>query len=535
MPELLQDWVTLQAERRPEATAVVLRGEKLTYGELEAISSQLAGVLREQGCQRGDRVCLLMPKSPLAIACLLGIYKADCIYVPLDPASPASRLSKIITSCENRWILAAGPVTTQLQELLPQIAAAKAPKLAWLGPARNSRGNLQSGFTLEDVRRQQVRSILRRNRPSDAAHILFTSGSTGTPKGVVITHANVMTFISWAKTHFGLDASDRLSGHPPLHFDLSVFDIFGAFSAGAQLHLAPPEFNLLPNKLADWIRESRLTQWFSVPAVLNYMTKFDVIRAHDFPELRRVLWCGEVLPTPSLIYWMRRLPHASFTNLYGPTETTIASSYHTVTECPADDKASIPIGTACDGEELLVLDKDLKPAPYDDVGDLYIRGAGLSPGYWRNPPDTAAAFLPSPDSKGGRMYRTGDLARRRDDGLVYFVGRRDSQVKSRGYRIELGEIESALNTVDSLCESAVVAVPSQGFEGVTICCAYAPREDCTVTPATLRMRLSNLLPEYMIPSEWRIFDELPKNAAGKIDRRRLKETWQEHGVDSARR
>jgi amino acid adenylation domain-containing protein len=534
VPELLQDWVTLQAERQPEAIAVVLNGDKLTYGELEATSSQLAGVLKEQGCRRGDRVCLLMPKSPMAIACLLGIYRADCIYVPLDPNSPTSRLSKIVASCESRWVLAAGSTTSRLRELLQQATPTKPLAIGWLDPSPIPDDRLMPAFTLADVRRQQVRSTSYRNRPSDAAHILFTSGSTGIPKGVVITHANVMAFISWAKTYFGLNASDRLSGHPPLHFDLSVFDIFGAFSAGAQLHLVPPELNLLPNKLADWIRGSQITQWFSVPAVLNYMTKFNVIHAHDFPELRRVLWCGEVLPTPSLIYWMRRLPHASFTNLYGPTETTIASSYHTLTECPADDKASIPIGVACDGEELLVLDDALKPAAAGDVGDLYIRGAGLSPGYWRNQADTTIAFLPSPDNKGGRIYRTGDLARRGNDGLVYFVGRRDFQVKSRGYRIELGEIESALNTVDQLYESAVVAVPSRGFEGVTICCAYAPKEDCTVTPAILRMQLSNLLPEYMIPSEWRVFDELPKNSAGKIDRRKLKETWQEHGVDSAR-
>ena len=157
------------------------------------------------------------------------------------------------------------------------------------------------------------------NKRHDPAHILFTSGSTGTPKGVVISHANVIHFVEWAVRYFGMAPSDRNSGHPPLPFDLSVFDIFGTFAAGAQLFPVPGKLNVEPHKLADFIRDNNLTQWFSVPSLLHYMAKFDVVRPNDFPALKRVLWCGEVFPTSSLIYWMKRLPHVQFTNLYGPT------------------------------------------------------------------------------------------------------------------------------------------------------------------------------------------------------------------------
>src|SRR5438128_520463 len=282
MTSLLQQWVTEQAERRPDATAVVMDGARLTYAQLDALSNQLAHTLKATGCEQGGRVCVLLPKSPVAIVSLLGILKADCSYIPVDTAGPAA----------------------------------------------------------------------------------------------------------WATRYFGTAPTDRISGHPPLHFDLSTFDVFGTFAAGAELHLVPPEVNLLPNALAEFIRTSELTQWFSVPSLLSYLAKFDVVQFNDFPTLRRLLWCGEVFPTPALRYWMARLPHVTFTNRYGPTEATIASSYYTVPSCPEDDRAAIPIGSPCAGEELLVLNERLERVPPGEVGDLYIRGVGLSPGYWRVPETT---------------------------------------------------------------------------------------------------------------------------------------------------
>src|SRR2546430_4153137 len=260
--------------------------------------------------------------------------------------------------------------------------------------------------------------------------------------GVDITHDCVIHFVEWAARYFGLGPTDRWSGHAPLHFDLSTFDVFGTFAAGAQLHLVPPDLNLLPTALAQFIRAAELTQWFSVPSLLSYLAKFDVVKVNDFPTLRRLLWCGEVFPTPALRYWMTRLPHVTFTNLYGPTETTIASSYHTVPRCPEDDRAAIPIGSPCAGEELLVLNERLERVPPGEGGGLYIRGVGLSPGYWRDPEETRAAFLSRPMSPdpGDRLYRNGYLAKTGAVGLVYFLGRADCRSKVRGYRTEVGGI-----------------------------------------------------------------------------------------------
>ncbi|HEU4798224.1 MAG TPA: AMP-binding protein, partial [bacterium] len=269
--ERLDGWVTLQAARRPDSTAVMLGDDRLTCGELEALANRLARCLIEGGCRRGDRIAVLMPKTPVAIAAIVAIYKAGAIYVPLDPAGPATRLALILRSCEPRWILAAGPVAQLLDDLLDDESARDAVRVGWLGSEPPQAGNFQADFTGSDLQRFPDAAVDIPTSRHDAAHILFTSGSTGTPKGVVITHSNVLHFVEWAVRYFAMAPEDRISGHSPLFFDLSVLDIFGAFAAGGELHLVPPDLNILPHKLAEFIRRSALTQWFSVPSVLNYM------------------------------------------------------------------------------------------------------------------------------------------------------------------------------------------------------------------------------------------------------------------------
>ena len=525
MNGLLQSWVTQQAESRPDATAIVSGTEVVSYGQLERSSNQLAHLLKDAGCKKGDRVCIIMPKSPNAILSMIGILKAGCMHVPVDASSPPARIRQVLDSCENRWIFAAGTAAPLLEELFSDEQLRARISVGWLDAQPPASKNFQPAFTKADLEAAPASPLAQQCTSEDGSHILFTSGSTGVPKGVVITHSNVITFVAWALKHFGIDHTDRFSGHTPFHFDLSTFDIFGTLTAGAQLHLVPSEAALLPPKLVEFIRKSELTQWFSVPSVLNYLAKFDALRDVQFPSLRRVLWCGEVLPTPALIYWMQHLPKIPFTNLYGPTEATIASSYYDVPSCPEDPKDSIPIGKPCDGEELLVLDDKLRPVPPRETGDLYITGAGLSPGYWRDAAKTAAAFIQDPRNASGRLYRTGDLAWTGEDGLVYFVGRADTQIKVRGYRIELGEIETALHSVGSLQECAVVAVQNENFGGWMICCAYVVRDGEQATPNRLRDHLKKLIPSYMFPVRWIAYDTLPKNANGKTDRPRLKERF----------
>jgi len=533
MTARLHDWLTAQAESRPDATAVVSEHAIATYRDLEMASNRLARALKTAGCMRGDRVGLLLPKSIGALVSMFAVLKADCIYVPLDTANPAARISRILQACECRCVLAQQSTAGLLDDLAGSREWTASTRIGWMDAGAVLSNGQRGAFSAYDVATLPGSPVDSRNDSTAAAHILFTSGSTGMPKGVVIAHANVIQFVCWAIRHFGTGPEDRISCHPPLHFDLSTFDVFGSIAAGAQLHLLPPEASLLPHRLAEYIRNAELTQWFSVPAVLQHMRRFNVVNWNDFPRLRRLLWCGEKLATPVLRYWMQRLPHVSFTNLYGPTETTIASSYYGVPACPQSDDTEIPIGAPCEGEALLVLDPELNPVLPGHVGELYIGGAGLSPGYWRDPVRTSEVFLPNPYGSvpGKRLYKTGDLARAGEDGAIYLVGRADSQIKIRGHRIELGEVEAAVHAVPGLADAAVVAIEPGGLEGKAICCAYVPAAKAALSVSAIKHHLAQTLPRYMFPVHWMSLEALPRNGNGKTDRPLLAR-WFQQGLGS---
>ncbi len=528
----IERWLTAQAEKRPDSPAAAFEQCRITYGDLEKQSNRVARALAKLGCEPGDRVALLLPKSIEALVAMFGAMKARCVYVPLDTASPAKRLGRILDQCESRCLLTVSALLPRLEELLNNGVVGTSPVIGWMDSGHES---VKAAFSRTELEELDGAPVAAGGTAQDPLHILFTSGSTGEPKGVVITHDNVIQFVEWAVKYFGMSSTDRVSCHSPLHFDLSTFDVYGSVAAGAEVHLLPPQLSLLPHRLAAYIRDKRLTQWFSAPSILTHMAKLDTVQWNDFPELRRLLWCGEKFPTPSLIHWMRRVPHAAFYNLYGPTEATIASSYYHVPQVPRDAFEEIPIGEACAGEQLLVLNDRHESVPDGEVGDLYIAGVGLSPGYWRDPAKTAQAFLTNPmgaNSAGAhppgdpaRIYKTGDLARRESNGVFYLLGRGDTQIKSRGHRIELGEIESALHRIPEVQDAVVVAVETGTWEGLSICCAFVPAKDSGLTPAVLRKKLSEVLPSYMLPDSWSVLEKIPLNTNGKADRPLIKKSF----------
>jgi len=512
---LLQHLLEQAASKTPDALAVSDSASQMSYGELEKRSNQVARLLMSIGVSKANRVGVYLDKSVASLVALYGIMKAGAAYVPFDPDAPLSRLAYMANDCGVRVILTG--IEKKDEWIGLREAGAKIESLLVL----NADGEAtDSGVTILDSSALDAQSDTPPRVPmvdQDLAYILYTSGSTGDPKGVMLTHRNALAFVEWAAEEFSITDRDRLSSHAPLHFDLSILDLFVAAWAGASVHLVPPHASLFPPQLARFIDAERITVWYSVPSVLTMLTLRGGLSASDLPSLRTVLFAGEVFPAKYLARLMELLPHARFANLYGPTETNVCTWYE-VRE-PPDPTGDIPIGGAIPNDDVFIIATNGTQASVGERGELYVRGATVMRGYWGDPERTARSLVPDPreSSHGDPVYRTGDLAELLPDGNLRYLGRRDSQVKTRGYRVELGEIEAAINSHTAVTECAVVAVPDDVVTNRIV--AYVSGRDLSTPMLIAHCR--DRLPRYMVPDNIKLLDKLPKTSTGKVDRRSL--------------
>ena len=338
--------------------------------------------------------------------------------------------------------------------------------------------------------------------PEDTAFILFTSGSTGRPKGVELSHRAVSAFVRWTAQEFQIAPGDRIACPSPLGFDLSTFDIFNMALCRATAVLVPDHIVWMPRFLVQFVRESRITCWYSVPSILAGMLREGRMAAHSYPDLRLILFAGEVFPAPALAKLQASVPNALCANLYGPTETNV------VTWCrvPPDFDGSqpLPIGHPC---------------PYATVRidaateELLAGGDSLMRGYWNRPDETVRSFV---TLDGICYYRTGDRVSLAPDGSYLFAGRLDRQVKRRGFRIELGEIEAALLSHQDIMEAAVVAI-NDGQKGVYLDAFVRLGTPGAVNIADIKTHCGRRLPSYMLPDRIISLDAIAKGNRGKID------------------
>ncbi len=520
MPYLLHQLLTASARRRPEAEAVRLLEEAITYGELETQGNQLAHALIAAGVRKGDRVGLYLKKSPAAIVSIFGILKTGACYVPVDANAPGARLVEIGRQCGFRALITSAALYPKIEEGIARDCAEAAiffvdetPETAAKRGARSFAETLP-GFPAEPP---EVAVI-----DHDLAYILFTSGSTGTPKGVMLSHLNALTFVHWVARTFAVTAEDRFSQHAPFNFDLSVLDIFVSVKAGAALSLVPEGLAVFPLQLAKFIEQQKITIWYSVPMVLMQLLARGKLEERDFSSLRWVLFAGEVFPTKHLRALMEKLPAPGYANLYGPTETNVCAWYEVKSLAP-DATAPIPIGRACSNTELIAIDDSGMPviAPGRE-GLLYARGSTVMQGYYGRPENTAASFIPHPFS-GGReelLYCTGDWVTLDEEGNYLFVGRKDHMIKTRGYRVELGEIETVMISHPAVDEAVALPIPDDAI-GNTIQAVVTLTAGGELEMAELKRHCAEKLPAYMVPEKIEIAEALPRTDNGKIDRRKL--------------
>ncbi|MET8078098.1 amino acid adenylation domain-containing protein [Streptomyces sp. NPDC005303] len=487
----IDELVAARAAETPDATAITDRNSRLTYDNLDKAANRVARALRELGVEDGDRVGVCMARGWELVVVLLGVLRAGAAYLPMEPDHPTERLARIVAAAAPRLVVtaSAGFPPGACRTVSPASLGALAARRPSTPPARSG-----------DV--------------GDAAYVICTSGSTGAPKPVAVAHRSVTALIAGTGTEFAFAASDVWALFHSVAFDMSVWEIWGALTTGGRLVVVPQPVTRAPDELHRLLAEEGVTVLNQTPTAFGMLIDADQDASRRL-ALRLVTFGGEPLDTRMLLPWFRRYApeRCRLVNLYGITETTVHSTWTTVTPRIAET-ASRSVGVPLPGESLSVRDRAGRLLPLGVPGEIHVGGAGVALGYLGLDDLTAERFVTDPD--GTRVYRSGDRGRMLPDGTIECLGRLDEQVKLRGYRIELGEVRAALLAADGVTSAAVVV-------GGT---PVAPRLDAYVTPAGVdplatRQRVRALLPPYMVPATITVLDAFPLTANGKLDRARL--------------
>ncbi len=477
----------------------------VTFGELEQLANKVAVSLQRNGIRKGDRVCIRLEKCTLAYVLILACLKLGAPYFVVDPTNPAARVSHILEKCKPSLVFSAKETPVDLT------------------PYRVVSVDQEDQFDVIDNASDGYSDVETDILGTDAAYIMFTSGSTGFPKGAVMSHANLLNFVQWARTEFSITPDDIFTNVNPLFFDNSVFDFYASIMNGASLVPFDAATMRDPYQVLQRIDDLRCTIYFSVPSLLIYFQTLKMITPASFARVRSVIFGGEGYPKTKLKDLFDCLsPRVELINVYGPTECTcICSAYR----LGAADFETLdgypPLGGPVANFSFTILNEANAAVAAGESGELLLGGPCVGLGYYDEPELTRASFLQNPLNRAyhERVYATGDLVMKSEkDGKVHFVGRKDSQIKHQGYRIELEEIEHALRCVSGIDEAVALHSQKDGFS--TILAVVAARG--ALKADSIRQEVAAILPGYMVPSRIDILERLPKNANGKIDRTLLK-------------
>lgn len=497
LDQTLMDVFEEQVRRTPDSVALVDEDRRFTYGELSEQTNRLGRYLRRLGVGPEVLVGLFMERSLEMVVGIYGILKAGGAYMPLDPEYPADRLAFMIEDTKVPVILTQQHLVSRLPPVAARVICLDSE---WDAIRRESGNNLEGEATADN-----------------AAYVIFTSGSTGRPKGVVNEHRGIVNRLLWMQDEYQLTAEDRILQKTPFSFDVSVWEFFWPLQAGAQLVVAKPGGHRDSAYLVDTIKRHGITTLHFVPSMLQIFLEEPEVESCDC--IRRVICSGEALSYELQKRFFERLD-AELHNLYGPTEAAVDVTYWA---CRRDsERPIVPIGHPVANTAMYILDPRMRPVPVGVTGELYIGGVQVARGYLNRPELTAERFIPDPftGKPGARLYPTGDLAQYLPDGSIEYLGRADFQVKIHGLRVELGEIETRLEACDGVGH-CTVALREDVPGDKRLVAYYVRRTGAEVHEANFRTRLSELLPDYMVPQHFVELGQMPLTASGKVDRKAL--------------
>lgn len=494
----------------PELCALRYPEKDYTYGELRNLVDRAVVLLQQNDLVHGQVIAIAHEKGVASYALMLAALQLGIPYVILDSKSPTARLEKIVKVAEAQIIFCDDKEVYENLRVLVENT---------LVPLEYIETDTLPEATTD--KRESTALTMREVDGATVAYIMFTSGSTGIPKGVAVTHENLMHFISWAQNEFAVQQSDVFTNVNPMYFDNSVFDFYVSLFSGATLTPIRRELLSSPYQLVEYVEKAKCTLWFSVPSMLIYLMTMKAIQPSSLSSLTRVIFGGEGYPKVELkkLYDILN-PRARLVNVYGPTECTCICSARTITERDFSNLHGLPsLGRLNVNFDYMILDDEGNET---QLGELLLIGPNVAAGYFNDNERTEKSFrtITTTARFGKRAYATGDIVKL-EDGDLYFVGRKDNQIKLMGYRIELEEIEAGLMTISGVSQAAVVhrAIGSThgklyGFVATT----------STYEEEQILKQLGEILPPYMIPHRIFLLEHLPKNANGKVDRKKLLES-----------
>ncbi|MFM0891634.1 enterobactin non-ribosomal peptide synthetase EntF [Citrobacter freundii] len=498
--------VTQQADKTPDAPALADARYQFSYREMRQQVVALASLLRERGVRPGDSVAVALPRSVFLTLALHGIVEAGAAWLPLDTGYPDDRLRMMLEDAKPKLLIATEGQLARFSDI---------PGLESLC--------YDSPLPAEDA------APLALSQPNHTAYIIFTSGSTGRPKGVMVGQTAIVNRLLWMQNHYPLTADDVVAQKTPCSFDVSVWEFFWPFIAGAKLVMAEPEAHRDPLEMQQFFARYGVTTTHFVPSMLAaFVASLTPETAREScASLKRVFCSGEALPADLCREW-EQLTHAPLHNLYGPTEAAIDVSWYPAwgEDLAAVTGNSVPIGYPVWNTGLRILDAMMRPVPFGVAGDLYLTGIQLAQGYLGRPDLTASRFIADPFNVGERMYRTGDVARWLENGAVEYLGRSDDQLKIRGQRIELGEIDRVMQQLPDVEHAVAHAcvfnqAAATGGDARQLVGYLVSQSGLPLDTAVLRERLREKLPAHMVPTVLLQLAELPLSANGKLDRKAL--------------
>lgn len=521
---LLHHYLESSSRLWPDKIAVSLRDEAVTYADLNnranIIATKLAYVLPAGSSNIG----LYINKSPNAVAAIFGVLRTGSAYVPMDVDSPVQRTAYIVSDCAINIVITDQRNISKLAEIeslraIDLVLVLVINAMEEAAPIEIPNNWKLITYKIGEACNAIVDSAISQDEP---AYILYTSGSTGRPKGVTLSHRNAEVFVDWSQEYFNLGAEDKFASHAPFHFDLSIFDIFACIKVGGTLCLLPPGLAFFGDAITTFIRENRISVWYSVPLALVSILSCQKNLSENLASLRIVIYAGESLHFTKLNELRRYLHNCDICNLYGPTETNVITYYTLARESNQPLTENLPIGKPCPYARILIVDEQKNPVSRGVTGELVVNGASLMRGYWGDPKKTAEKIrhINLSDSSES-FYFTGDIVYQNDDDEIIYLGRIDNMIKIRGFRVELGEIESALLAHERVNNAVVVAVQDDVI-GHHLIAFVEPVNQTMLDLDEMINHCTDKLPAYMIPEKFKFLSKLPQNSTGKVDRMELK-------------